>query len=327
MRVGTIGLGNFGTAMANLIASNGHEVLGWEHHQAVVDEINTQHTNQRFLADVPLHHNLTATTEIETVLRERHAIFIAIPTVFIHTTLQPLCNHITDDAVLINLAKGIDRRSGLTAFQTITELFPHHRRVMLSGPSIANEFARGFPTVVVAAGQHEQDLWLAAQLLDNGHFRVHFSDDTIGVELGGILKNIYAIGLGMFDGQSLQSVNLRAVYLTAALEEMARIGQGLGARIETFLYLSGVGDLLATALSEHSHNRKMGELLAQGLHITEIQDRMGVLPEGYTTLQSIRSVAEKRRISIPLANGLWQVIHGTLSTDTFVQGLIKGFIE
>ncbi|NOK58510.1 MAG: Glycerol-3-phosphate dehydrogenase [NAD(P)+] [Chloroflexi bacterium AL-W] len=327
MRVGIIGLGNFGTAMANLVANNGHEVIGWEYHEAVVDEINTQHTNQRFLADVPLHHNLTATTQIETGVQEREAIFIAIPTVFIHATLQPLRNQIADNAVLINLAKGIDRRSGLTAFQIITNIFPHHRRVMLSGPSIANEFARGLPTVVVAAGEHEHDLWLTAQLLDNDHFRVHFSDDAIGVELGGILKNIYAIGLGMFDGQSLQSVNLRAVYLTAALAEMARIGQGFGASIETFLYLSGVGDLLATALSEHSHNRRMGELLAQGLHIADIQDRMGVLPEGYTTLQSIRAVAEKRRISIPLATGLWQVIQGTLSTETFVQGLIKGFIE
>ena len=154
-----------------------------------------------------------------------------------------------------------------------------------------------------------------------------FSDDEIGVELGGILKNIYAIGLGLFDGQNIKSVNFRSVYLTIAVEEMARIGAGFGAKIETFLYLSGIGDLLATALSEHSHNRHMGELLAQGLSLEEIKAEMGVLPEGYNTLKVMLYITEKLHISIPLAKGLWDVINGRYQAERFIYSFIKDFVE
>jgi glycerol-3-phosphate dehydrogenase (NAD(P)+) len=198
---------------------------------------------------------------------------------------------------------------------------------MLSGPSIANEFARQMPTVVVIAGQRKSDLLRVSHLLDSKTFRTRFSDDEIGVELGGILKNIYAIGLGMFDGQNITSINFRSVYLTIAVEEMARIGEGFGAEIETFLYLSGIGDLLATALSEHSHNRHMGELLARGLSLEEIKAEMGVLPEGYNTLKVMLYITEKLHISIPLAKGLWDVINGRDQADKFIHSFIKDFVE
>jgi glycerol-3-phosphate dehydrogenase (NAD(P)+) len=141
------------------------------------------------------------------------------------------------------------------------------------------------------------------------------------------LKNIYTIGLGLFDGQEITSVNFRSVYLTIAMEEIARIGVAMGAKIETFLYLSGIGDLLATSMSEHSHNRQLGEYLAYGYSLEEIKDKMGVLPEGYNTLQIILNIAEKMHISIPLAKGLWDVIHGRYQPDKFIQAFIKDFVE
>jgi glycerol-3-phosphate dehydrogenase (NAD(P)+) len=148
-----------------------------------------------------------------------------------------------------------------------------------------------------------------------------------GVELGGILKNIYAIGLGLFDGKQIPSINFRAVYLTIAMEEIARMGVAMGAEIETFLYLSGMGDLLATSLSEHSHNRHMGVLLAQGLSREEIQAKMGVLPEGYNTLKVMLYVAERLHISIPLAKGLWDVVQGRYEAERFIFSFIKDFVE
>src|SRR5512137_1907852 len=265
MRIGIVGLGNLGAAVANLVASNGHEVMGWEYTAAVVDEINRQHTNARFLPGVVMHQNLTATTDLAAVFQNSEVTFIAIPSVFIQRTLRPLRGQIAPEIVLVNMAKGIDGATGLTSFQTLSGMFPANPRVMLSGPSIANEFAQGLPTVVVIAGQNKTDLMHVARALDNDYFRTRFSDDEIGVELGGILKNIYAIGLGLFDGKNVTSINFRAVYLTLAMEEITRIGVALGAKVETFLYLSGIGDLLATSLSGHSHNRRMGELLAQGL--------------------------------------------------------------
>jgi glycerol-3-phosphate dehydrogenase (NAD(P)+) len=181
--------------------------------------------------------------------------------------------------------------------------------------------------VVMIAGRSSADLLRVARLLDNQFFRVRFSDDEIGVELGGVLKNAYVIGLGMFDGQQIESVNFRSVYLTLALEEMTRVGVALGAREATFAYLAGMGDLLATALSEHSHNRRLGVLLASGRSLNEIEQIMGVLPEGYNTIQTILMIAEKLHVPAPLAKGLWDVINGRYSAERFTYAFIRDFVE
>ena len=327
MHVGLIGLGNIGTAIANLVASNGYNVLGWEYNTEVVAEINTSHVNSRFLDGVELSPKLAATSNINDVLRRSDVIFIGIPSVFIQKTLEPVRQEMPPSTILINLAKGIDRETGLSAFQTISMLFPQNRRIMLAGPAIANEFARGMPTVVVLAGRGITDLLHVSRLLNNNHFRTRFSDDEVGVELGGILKNIYTIGLGLFDGKQITSVNFRAAYLTIALEEITRIGVSLGGKAETFAYLAGMGDLLATSLSEHSHNRRMGELLAHGSNLDEIRATMGVLPEGYNTMRYVLSLAEKLHVPAPLAKGLWDVIHGRYDTDGFIYSFSKDFVN
>lgn len=327
MQVGLIGLGNLGTAVGNLVAQNGYEVLGWNFQPDVVDEINNDHTNTHFLPGAVLDPKLQATKKIEQVLEQCTVIFIAIPSVFIESTLRPFHESLRSDIILVNMAKGISRETGLTSFQTLDAMLPHNSCIMLSGPSIANEFARQMPTIVVLAGERPRDLLLVSHILDNDYFRTRFSTDTIGVELGGILKNIYAIGLGLFDGKDITSINFRAVYLTIALEEIARIGVAMGADIETFLYLSGMGDLLATSLSAHSHNRHMGERLAHGLTRDAIREEMGVLPEGYNTLQAVLYIAEKLHISIPLAKGLWDVINGRIEAEHFIYSFIKDFVE
>jgi len=327
VKVGLVGLGNLGTAIANLIAGNGYDVLGWEYSDQVVAEINGAHTNTRFLPGVALNPRLAATSNLETVFAECDMVLVALPSAFLRTTLEPMQAHGHPATRLVNLAKGIERSTGLTSFQILSALFPSNPKVMLSGPSIANEFAAGMPTVVTIAGQKTTDLLAVARVLDNEHFRVRFSDDTIGVELGGILKNAYVIGLGMFDGQQIESVNFRSVYLTLALEEMTRIGVSLGARLETFAYLSGMGDLLATALSKDSHNRRLGVLLASGHSLKEIAALMGVLPEGYNTIQTILLIAEKLHVPAPLAKGLWDVINARYSAERFIASFIRDFVD
>ena len=326
-RVGLVGLGNLGSAIGNLIANNGFDVVGWEYNRAVVDEINRQHSNSRYLKDVELHANLVATSDLAEAVTASQLIFVALPSAFILSTLKPVRHLVPEDAILVNMAKGIDGVTGLTSFQTLTSLFPQQRCVMLSGPSIANEFARGMPTIVVLAGQQVTDLVQVSQVLDTAHFRTRFSHDAMGVELGGLLKNIYAIGLGIFDGREIDSVNFRSVYLTIALEEMTRIGVALGAQAETFAYLPGMGDLLATSLSPHSHNRHLGERLSQGWSLDAIRGEMGVLPEGYNTLRIMLNIAEKLHVSLPLAKALWDVIHGRLEADHFIFSFIRDFVE
>ena len=327
MHTGIIGLGNLGTAIGNQIAANGHHVTGWEYNPDVALEINQRRTNTRFLPGIDLHPDLCATTDLGEVFAKSEVVFISIPSAFVKTTLLLIRQQVGPHVLLVNLAKGIDGETGLTSFQTISNLFPANRRVMLSGPSIANEFARQMPTVVVIAGQSKSDLLLVARLLENDTFRTRFSTDEIGVELGGILKNIYAIGLGLFDGKQITSINFRAVYLTLAIEEITSIGVSMGAKIETFLYLSGIGDLLATSLSEHSHNRRMGELLAQDLSLAQIEQKMGVAPEGYNTLRSMLYIAEKLHVAMPLAKGLWDVIHGRYTAEKFITSFIRDFVE
>jgi glycerol-3-phosphate dehydrogenase (NAD(P)+) len=327
MYTGIIGLGNLGTAIGNLISNNGHDVLGWEYNSAVAEEINHQHVNTQYLAGIPLSDKLIATTDIEEVFRKCSILFIALPSIFIQSTLGKFKDQVDPSIILVNMSKGIDRQSGLTAFQTVGKIFPNNPKIMLSGPAIANEFSKGLPTIVMLAGRNFQDLLQVSRIMDNDHFRTRFSDDEMGVELGGILKNIYASGLGLFDGEGIESINFRAVYLTLALEEMSRFGVGMGAKLETFLYLAGMGDLVATALSEHSHNRHMGELLAKGKTLEEIKQEMGVIPEGYNTLRTVLYFAEKMHLTLPIAKGLWDVMHGRNTAHKFIYSFIRDFVD
>ena len=186
MQVGLIGLGNFGSAIGHLIASNGHGVLGWEYDEKVVAEVNAAHVNTRFLPGIALHSGLVATSDLEGVFRRCEVVFVALPSVFIRPTLGPVRDAVDEAMLLVNMAKGIDRETGRTAFQTVADLFPRNRKVVLSGPSVANEFVRKMPTTVVVAGAHRGDLLTVAHLLDTDAFRTRFSDDVVGVELGGV---------------------------------------------------------------------------------------------------------------------------------------------
>ena len=324
MHVGFIGLGNFGTAVANLAALNGYRVTGWEFHADVVQAINETHINERFLAGISLSPALEATSDLRAVARTSDVLFVAIPSAYIRSTLEPVRDLVGPETLIVNLAKGMDKKTGQTAFQLLSDVFPENSKALLSGPSIANEFARGIPTTVVLAGADRKDLLLIARILDTDTFRTRFSEDVIGVELGGILKNMYAIGLGMFDGIGIESINFRATYLTLGLEEIARFGTAMGGRVESFLYLAGVGDLLATSMSEHSHNRHFGELLGSGHGLQAIEADMGVLPEGYGTIQQVLYMAEKMHVDVPLARGLWDVMEGTTPAAAYIDAIVRG---
>ncbi len=327
MIVGLVGLGNLGSAIANLAASNGHPVIGWEHNAEVVAEINRAHTNAAYLPGINLSPDIEATSDLSRVWQEAAMVFVALPSVFIERTLAPGRSLVPASTIIVNMAKGIQPDTGLTSFQVLGRLFPQNRLVMLSGPSIASEFARGLPTVVVIASANMSDLVPVASVLDNRYFRTRFSPDTTGVELGGILKNIYAIGLGLFDGAEVRSVNFRAAYLTLALEEITRLGVAMGALAETFSYLAGLGDLMATSLSEHSHNRYLGEQLARGRALADIKTEMRVLPEGYNTLKVTLFIAEKMHVSLPLAKGLWDVINSRYQAHQFIDAFIRDFVD
>ncbi len=320
MKVSIIGLGNLGSAVAYVVAGNGHNVRCWEYDAAVVDEVNSQHRNQRYLADRVLPATVTATTAVAEVLVDTELVFITLPARFIEAVLTPHIALLNGDISLVNMAKGINPETGETAFQLLSRLFPAHPRVMLAGPSLANEFVRGVSTGLVAASDHGEAIERVQLALNNAHFFVQASNDPVGVELGGILKNIYALGMGMFaDG----GMNFTGAYLTQALAEMKTLGVALAARSETFDGLAGIGDLIATSLSDHSHNRTMGGLVAEGLSLAEVEQRMGILPEGYHTLSIALSLASERQVAMPVASLLDAVIRGERAASTFQDAFVQ----
>lgn len=323
MKVGVIGMGNMGTAIANIIAKNGYEVIGWEYFEKIVEEINSQHKNSQFLPDIELHSNLRATTDLKEVFSDSSVVFVALPSVFIKKVLGEAGKWVKEDVAIVNLSKGVERETCFTASRILKEIFPGREIVVLSGPSIANEFSKGFPCGVVLAGSNKEILYQVARLVETDTFRARFSNDVIGVEWSGILKNIYAIGLGLIDGAGIESVNFKAAFITRAIEEVADLVEALGGSRRTVYYLAGLGDLIATSLSEHSHNRKLGELLSQGYSFEQAQKEMRVLPEGVKTLKIAVYLSEKYHTPMPVARGILSVIEGKLSPIFLVEKFMQ----
>jgi glycerol-3-phosphate dehydrogenase (NAD(P)+) len=319
MKIGMIGLGNMGTAIANNIAKNGHEVYGWEFFEDIVKEINEKHTNSKYLAGIPLSPHLKATRNMEEAVKGMDIIFVGLPSLYIKKILPDCGKAIGKDTIIVNLSKGIEDKTCYTAGHMLSDFFKGHQVVILSGPSVANEFAQGLPCGVVIAGDNKETLCKVAHAIETPKFRTRFSNDKIGVEWSGILKNMYAIGLGIIHGVGIDSINFKASYLTRAIEEMADVIEAIGGQRKTVYYLAGLGDLIATSLSEHSHNRRLGELLSKGLTFEQAKKELGVLPEGLRALLSATYLAEKYHTAMPVAEGILKVIDGKIKPQQLVE--------
>jgi glycerol-3-phosphate dehydrogenase (NAD(P)+) len=322
LNIGIVGLGNLGSAVALLVANNGHRVVAWEYDAAVVSEVNRQHSNSRFLPGAIFPDSVKASSRLQEVFERADLVFVALPSRFIPSVLAECVPWVDPAVPLVNLSKGMDAMTGKTAFQSLQHLFPANPVAMVSGPSLANEFARGVATAVAAAANNPVVLTQIDQALQNPSFAVVHSDDPLGLELGGILKNIYALGLGLFDQYPQYGLNFIGIYLTQALQEISLLGVTLGAKQTSFYQLSGLGDLITTALSEDSHNRKMGRLIAQGKTIDQIREQLGSLPEGYNTLIMVLALARKKSVQLPLANLLFEVIEEGLLVEIFFKRFI-----
>ncbi len=322
-KISIIGLGNMGTAIGNIIARNGFKILGWEYFTEVVNQINREHKNDKFLRGIKLHKNLKATNNLEETLKGKEIIFIALPSIFIRKVLTPYRDLLKKDTIIVNLSKGVEEDTCFTSSQILRDIFRGREVITLSGPSIANEFSKDFPCGVILAGEDKTSLYKIARIIETQTFRTRFSKDMIGVEWSGILKNIYAIGLGLIDGKGIKSINFKAAFITKAVEEMADLIDALGGERRTVYYLAGLGDLIATSLSEHSHNRKLGELLSKGLSFKEAQKKLGVLPEGVKTLRIAVYLSEKYHTPMPVARGILGVIEGSVSSSFLVKNFMK----
>jgi len=306
MTVAVIGAGAWGTALACVAADNGHDVVLWAREEAVVDEINSVHTNASFLPEALLPHSIRATSSLESV-RDAEVTILATPTQFIRSVLSEHPEFFATTC-MVNVAKGIEIGTHLRVSQIIDDAGVSPRDyVVLSGPSHAEEVVKGMPTTVVAASLSIEAAKLVQSVFSTETFRVYTTTDVVGVEICGALKNVIAIAAGIVDGIGFGD-NTKAALITRGLAEIARLGVALGASQPTFFGLAGLGDLFVTCASVHSRNRYVGEQIGQGRTLSQILDSMSAVAEGVPTTKAALELSRFVGVELPIATKVSRIL-------------------
>jgi glycerol-3-phosphate dehydrogenase (NAD(P)+) len=307
-RVAVVGAGNWGTALANLLAHKNYDVTIWSFEPDVADAINTQHQNPKYLRGIELNPALRATGDLREAVADRNWIISVSPAQHVRRVLQQAKDFLARDAIVVSASKGIEIASLKTMDAVLAEVtggLP--APTFLSGPSFAFEVARDLPTAVTVASHDAESAARTQQLFQAPRFRVYTTADVIGVELGGALKNVIAVAAGMVVGLGLGH-NALAALITRGLAEMARLGTALGADPVTFSGLAGMGDLILTCTGELSRNRSVGVALGQGRSLQEILAGMQMVAEGVDTARAAHALAQKAGIEMPIV----AQVHGVL---------------
>ncbi len=310
MRVSVLGAGSFGTTLAILLFHNGQEVTLWEYKRHDARILNKTHENKIYLPGIKIPTEINITHSLEEATQNQHLIVIAIPSQFVRSVLQKFKNLNYRDTTFVSVAKGIERESLLTVSKIIKEEFEgigDEHIAVLSGPSHAEEVSRKVPTAVVSASFDKNTSKIVQSAFNNAYFRVYSSTDLRGVELGGALKNVMAIGAGIIDGAGFGD-NTKAAIMTRGIAEISRLGTEMGARPETFSGLSGMGDLIVTCMSKHSRNRFVGEQLGKGEKLKSILKSMEMVAEGVETCKSVHELAAQYHVDTPIANAVYSIL-------------------
>ena len=298
MRSAVVGAGAWGTALADLLASNGHDTTIWAFESDVVESINGTHTN-RFLRDAKLAPSLRATSDLDDALTDAEVIVWATPSHHLRRIAALGRKRIGDDAILVVASKGIERRTLNLMTDVMRAEVPKRPVVALSGPSFAAEVAARHPTAIVAASEDERAALVTQDALSSASFRVYTHDDVIGVELGGALKNVMAVATGIVEGVGL-GYNSRAALITRGLHEMTRLGVAIGARASTFAGLAGDGDLVLTCTGALSRNRALGVEVGKGASLDEALAGKETVAEGVGTTASALELAARHEVDMPI---------------------------
>lgn len=320
-KVAVLGAGSWGTALAMVLVQNGHEVRIWGHHKDQIDEINTNHTNSKYLPDIQLPIELKATYSIEECVKEADAVLFVVPTKAMREVAKEFVLVCDNKPVIIHASKGLEQQSYKRISEVLLEEIPEaHRQdvVVLSGPSHAEEVAVKDVTTITAAAEDLACAEYVQQLFSNEYFRVYTNQDVIGVELGAALKNIIALGSGALHGLGYGD-NARAAIMTRGLAEISRLGVAMGADPLTFIGLSGVGDLAVTCTSVHSRNWRAGDLLGKGHSLDHVLDNMGMIVEGVSTTKAAYELSRELKIEMPITETIYNVLYG----DEKVENVIK----
>ncbi len=304
--VAILGAGNMGTALAQTIAGNGHPVRLWSIEQDVLEEIRDRRVNSKHLPGLTLQERVTPCWTLEESLADARLALFSVPSHVVRSLARDTAPYVRDRQAVLNVGKGLEEGTDKRMSEVLAEELPQQRGIaVMGGPSIASEFARGAPTAVIVASS---DARLAAEIqstLQNEFFKVDTAADVVGVELGGCLKNVYAIALGMCDGLGY-GANTKALFASLALNEMAALSRALGGEQRTAYGLAGLGDLLTTGFSAHSRNRTLGETLCRE---PDWQEFLGThTVEGVPACRTVKGMAHRIEVYTPLLHAVYEVL-------------------
>jgi glycerol-3-phosphate dehydrogenase (NAD(P)+) len=321
IRAAILGGGSWGTTVASLVARNVPAII-WARSADTVDEINTKHTNERYLPGARLTQGLRATTSIEEAVRDADVVIMGVPSQAMRETAREVGRHIRAWVPLISLSKGLELGTKLRMTRVIEQELPGHPAGVLSGPNLAREVMSGYAAASVIAMEDEVIVQELQSIFKTGLFRVYTNTDVAGCELGGALKNVMAIAAGMGDGAGAGE-NTRSAVISRALSEITRLGVAMGGRPETFAGLAGIGDLIATCTSPQSRNRTVGFELGRGRKIADILAGMRQVAEGVKSAKTVLQLGEEHGVEMPIASEVNGVINEGRTAQEAFRGLLK----
>lgn len=316
-----LGAGSWGTALAIQLSRNGHIVKAWDCDADLIQSLQKERRNLRYLPDNPFPDSLSAELDLATAIKDAEFILAVVPSYAMRTVCEELAQH-TLPTKFVWATKGFEKLSNKMMHQVITEVLGNKiQTAVISGPSFAKEVANSIPTAVTLAADNLNTAKELAQYFHADNFRVYASDDVIGVEIGGTVKNVLAIAAGISDGLGF-GANARAALITRGLAEMMRLGQALHANPKTLMGLAGMGDLVLTCTDDQSRNRRLGLALAQGKTAQEYMDELGQAVEGFHAAQVVYEVAKDHQVEMPICEQVWKVLNGNMELKKAISELL-----
>lgn len=315
-KIGMIGAGSWGIALAQLLCNNGHDVVVWSAIASEIDMLNEKREHVDKLPGVILHDKMSFTKDLKSAIENMDLLVLAVPSVFTRSTAAQMKELVAKDQIIVNVAKGIEEKTLMTLSEIIEEEVPQANVAVLSGPSHAEEVGRGIPTTVVVGDKIKAKAVYIQELFNSPVFRVYISPDIKGIEIGAALKNVVALAAGMADGLGYGD-NTKAALITRGIAEITRVGMAMGGKAETFAGLSGIGDLIVTCSSMHSRNRRAGILIGQGKTYEEAMDEVKMVVEGVYSAKAGYALSQKYGIEMPIVEQVNEVLfNGKKAKDT-----------
>ena len=327
-KIAVLGAGSWGSVLAKVLVENGHEVALWSNSQAQVDELNQQHTNDKYLPDLIYPEALKATTDLKAAVKDAGTVLFVVPTKVIRLVAQQLIEVLEElgtKPLIVHASKGLELGSHKRISEVIAEEIPTKYRsgmVVLSGPSHAEEVARQDITLITAASEDLANAKKVQALFMNDYLRIYTNSDVVGVETGAAFKNVIAIGAGALHGLGYGD-DAKAALMTRGLAEISRLGVSFGADPLTFIGLSGVGDLIVTCTSVHSRNWRAGDQLGQGKSLEDVIDNMGMVIEGINTCKAAYELAQQKGIEMPITQAIYNVLYKQADIKAEIANLMQ----